>query len=741
MEEEREIISGCPSCGSRYKVPPGFLGKTLSCKKCGTPFKLIESPPNQTKEPIPKAAADEKTQGIGFDDPCLVIGRLVVKYGYADEGQVREAIAFQAKEKQQGRETSLGEILVAKGMISPDQLKSALSVQELVDARRLDARFGSVAVQNGFAGEKDIDRALEEQKRLFKEKRIIRRIGDILVEAGTMSPEQKEGILERQKRPAEGSPSGEPSRNAASAEPSKGFEIAVSEDGLSASLSWKSELQARPGLDDIKAALAACGICYGLADDRSIDAILKGEQGNGPFKIAQGMAPAAGGAAIIRHHFNTDPLKVGEIKEGGTIDFRERGPVPQVKEGDLLAEKAFPDDGIPGVDIYGRGVAPPVSRDVKLRHGKGTRISEDGTKLYAAAEGRPELRADGKVYVFSDLEIDGNVDLKTGHVDFNGNVVVSGSVQSGFRVKGGSLTANEILKAEVETVGDVAVFGGIIGAKIRAGGNVRARYIHDADIEALGDIVVEKEIIETRIETSGICSLKKGHILSSQIQAKKGIEASQVGSDSSRQCLLTVGTNERARNEIERLKGSILAKKQEKKGLEGRVQELEREAQGIQSRVGVLAQQQDRALVNKRKLSAKMDEVRKLGAPDQADAVKKLLESLDQEIGETEKSLDAFLENQDKLAAHISTAQQESRRLDEEVAAMEDEIGSIAEWAQGDRGSPFVKVSGSIYQYTSVKGMYASMILPETHSRVTIKEIKARTADGKAEWKMKISRQ
>jgi len=480
MGETKEIISSCPSCGSRYKVPPGFYGKTLSCKKCGTPFKLIEATGNQTREPKIEAPSDKTVQGLGPEDPCLVVGRLVVKYCYANEEQVREAIAFQAEEKKQGRSPTLGEILVSRGMISQDQLKCIISVQQLVDARQLDVRFGSMAVQNGFAGEEDIVNALEKQKKIFKEQRTVKRIGDILVEAGIMTLQQKEGILERQRCLTESSPPAEPGKADDGADASKGFEITVSQDGLSASLVLGNERTVRPTLEDVKAALAAKGISHGIPDDQNIESMLNGEQGKGPFKIAQGMAPAAGGAATIRHLFNTDPLKVGEIKEGGTIDFRERGPVPQVEEGDLLAEKVLPDDGIPGVDVYGKEIPPPVGKDVKLRGGKGTRISEDGARLYAGVPGRPELRADGKVYVFSDLEIDGDVDLKTGHIDFQGHVVVSGAVQSGFRVKGGSLTANEVLKAEVEAAGDVAVFGGIIGATIRSGGHVRARYIHDS---------------------------------------------------------------------------------------------------------------------------------------------------------------------------------------------------------------------------------------------------------------------
>jgi uncharacterized protein (DUF342 family) len=739
MGEEREIISGCPSCGCKYKVPLGFEGRTLTCKKCGNPFRLTKLSGTTSKNTIPRTAAGgEKSQGIGVDDPCLVMGRLAVKYCYADEAQVREALAFQARERQQGRERPLGEILVEKGMISQDQLECIVSVQRLVETRQLDSRFGTLAVQNGFAREADIEKALEEQKRYFKEKRTVKRIGDILVEAGIMSPEQKEGILERQKRLGLG-PENEPGSPETAAEPPKGIEVTVAEDGLSAAVAIKPD-HGSVDVGDVKAALAARGVCYGIADDRTLDLFVSGEQGKGPFKAAQGMAPVPGGEATIRHLFNMDPLRVGEIKEGGNIDFRERGPVPQVRKGDLLAEKVYPDDGIPGVDVFGKELPPPVNKDVKLRQGKGTRISDDGMKLYADTDGRPEVRADGKIYVFSDLEIDGDVDLKTGHLDFQGNIVVAGAVQDGFRVKGGSLTANEILRAEIETTGDVAVFGGIIGATIRCGGHVRARYIHDARIEALGDIVVEKEIIDSKIETCGVCSVKKGHVLSCHIQAKKGMEAAEIGSDSSRQCILVVGTNERARGEVERLKGLIQEKNQEKKGLDGEIQDLERESMKIHSQIGTLAQQQDRALVNKRKLTAKVDEIKKINASGQLEAAEKLLEKLEQEIREREELLDTHLESQEKLSDQISKIQEESRRLGGEIAAVEEEISSIAEWAQADRGNPYVRVSGSINQYTSVKGIYASLILPETHKGVLIKEIRVRGADDKPEWKMKITR-
>jgi len=739
MEETKDLIAGCPACGCMYKVPPEFRGRTLSCKKCGTPFKL-EQPVGAEPEgvPQPKPVPEAKADTVSREDPGLLLGRLIVKYQYASERQVRAALDFQAKGREDGKEKPLGEILVMKGVVSQNQLSCLLSIQQLLEAREVDRRFGMIALRNGFATQQQVDAALAEQKKLFMATKSVKRIGDLLVESGVISQEQRDAILAGQSRMGEVSEGKEEKRAPVDGALKDAFEVTVSEDGLSALITPRAAEASKADPQTIKDVLAAQGITFGIVEDAAMDGYLKqGTRFNVPFKVAEGTPPVPAGEVVVKHHFDTDPLKVGMIKEGGYIDFKDRGSIPQVKEGDLLAEKVLPTDGVPGRDVLGQPIPPPVTKDVKLRGGKGAKISEDGMKVYAAVDGRPELRADGRVYVFSDLEIRGNVDLKTGHVDFQGNVGVSGTVQSGFRVRGGSLTANEILKADIETNGDVVVFGGIIGATVRAGGNLRARYVHEANIEVLGDIVVEKEIIDSRIETSGVCNVRKGHILSCQVQAKKGIEAEQVGSDASRPCTLVVGTNERARSEIERLKQAISLKRDEGKKLEARVKELDQETQKSHQDMGSVAQEQDRAMVKRRTLKEKLEAAKRAGVSDLTEEAERVLQSLDQEIRERDGVLDAFLDTQEKIQEEISELQQAIKTLEEEIPALEDEIASISEWSQADRGNPVVKVHGSIHQYTTVKGLYSTLILPESHNRVNIKEVK--TAD-KQEWKMRLSR-
>jgi uncharacterized protein len=722
MSEEKELIAGCPSCGSRYRVPPEFRTRTLSCKKCGTSFKVGEPPKAEIRE--------EKPDLIETGDPNLLMGNLLIKYRYANEQQIREAISFQAKERKEGRESLLGEILLRKGVITQNQLSCLVSIQELVEARESDLRFGALALQNGFVTQDQIDRAVEEQKKVFKEARSVKRIGDLLVESGLMTQEERDAILKSQGR-----------MSRAGHEEEAPFAVIVSQDRLSAFLKPKPQAAAGTSLEQVKHLLQAQGIAYGIVEDAVLEPYLKeGFREKKPFLVAQGKAPVPAGMVEIRYHFDTDPLKVGTIKEGGYIDFRERGVLPQVKKDDLLAEKVFPTDGVPGVDVKGQPIPPPLTGDVRLKGGRGTSISEDGMRLHASVAGTPEIRADGKVYVFSELEIRGDVDLKTGHVDFQGNIVVSGTVQSGFRAKGGSLTANEVLKAEVETTGDVVVFGGIIGATVRCGGNVRARYIHEAHVEALGDVLVEKEILDSRIETSGACYARNGSIRSCHVQAKKGIEAGDVGSEASKPSVLVVGTSERVRNEIERLKRDLALKKEEAKKQEARQKELQEESQKLQQEMGIVAQDQDRAIVRERTLRDKVGGVKPGDASPQVQEVEKAIAALQQEIRDREKVLEGILDRQDKIPEEIALSQQVLKDLQQEAILVEEEISTLTEWSQAEVGHASLKVYGSLYQFTTIKGLYSTLILPESHSHIAIKEAKVRGPDDKLEWKMRMSR-
>lgn len=519
------------------------------------------------------------------------------------------------------------------------------------------------------------------------------------------------------------------------------FNLTDSEHKLEAHICPRGQVPVEISLGDIKELLAMKGIKYGIVDDTVITEYLKNRPiPKKPWKIAEGKAPEPAQDAEVKYYFDTDTSKIGTLKKGGIIDFKERGEIPQVKKGGLIAEKIPGIDGAPGIDVFGNPIPGPKPKDIKLQCGKGAEKSEDGLKVFAKLDGRPEISAYGKLSVWSELKISGDVGLDTGHIDFAGSIDVRGSVQDGFRVKGGRLSVKEILKAEIDIAGDIVVTGGIIGARIKTSGSVRAKHVNASYIDAKGDVVVENELLNSRIESSGACLVKVGKILSSSISAKKGIQAYAIGSDTSNPCTLVVGLDERTSNEIDRIKEQITLKREEQEKHQTRIDELQNESESLDEGMGELLQARDRNVDAERTLKKKMEELEKANNTEQLARAQTLLEGLDATIRQTEKNLELLLDKQDQIGKEITGLQDEIKNSEEEINKLLDDIESVSEWSRQEKGVPVVKVYGTIFSQTIIGGFYCSVTLKSKDHHVLIRETKVSDPDAGVEWKMRVSR-
>jgi uncharacterized protein (DUF342 family) len=740
MANENKRIAMCPSCGCRYRTPEAFLGRKVSCKGCGTSFTVEFEDENEQKESSGTSMVKEKdVDTISQDDAYLVIGKLAVKYKLVDEEQIQEALAIQKQEKLSGKEALLGEVLVSHGMISRNQLNFLLSIQKVIETRKMDRKFGMIAVKNGFAAPEDIENALMLQKESYEKTKVVRMIGDILVESDVMTRDQCDAILKKQQRfdridAAETEISEKPEPPSASINDAH-FDLTVSEDKMNAFFSIKKESTITFTVQDIKEYLETKGIKYGIVDDESISDYLENKESRDtPLKVAEGKLPEPGVHASIKYSFDTDPLKIGTVKDGGSIDFKDRGNIPQVRKGDLLAEKIPAVEGMAGHDVYGRYLAVQKPKDKALRKGKGASISDDKLKIFAEIDGIPEISAIGKVYVSPRLEIPGGVGLKSGHVDFDGKIDVMGTIQSGYRVKGNSLKANEILKADIEMDGDIKVSGGIIGAKIKSGGSLSAMYVHESEIEILGDVFVEKEIIDSKISTSGTCIAKGGPILSSRISAKKGIQAIQIGSDISKPCHLSVGFDEKVKEDIAAIKELIPKLKQEQTEYQRRLREIENEPGIIEKVIADMAQVQDRAEVKRRALSEEMERLKDAGDDAQYEGAEVRLSELDSEIRNREIKLDNLFNKQDEIKSEISDLHQKIENSKNKVQDLREQISEIVEWSTTEKGVPEITVHDVIFADTTINGIYSSLRVNHNQKKVVITEDIPKEARNNSEW-------
>jgi len=739
MVIEKIRIAMCPSCECRYRTPEAFLGRKVSCKSCGTSFRIEFDAENGQKEsPQVSKLKETEIDTISQDDGYLVFGKLALKYKFVVEEQIQKALSIQKQNRLAGNKTLLGEILVTQGMISQNQLDFLLSIQKMIETRKMDRKFGMIAVKNGFVTPEDIERALTEQKKSYEKNKAVKMIGDILVESKVMTNDQCDAILKKQKRfekidavEPEAPEIPEPFRTSIH---DSYFELTESEDKLTAFFSMKMESAIPFNIQDVKDHLQIKGIKYGIVDDKQISAYLENKKNwDTPIKIAVGKSPDFGKDAEIKFYFDIDPLKIGTVKNGGVIDFKDRGDIPQVKKGDLLAEKIPAVEGHAGHDVYGRYLAVSKPQDKTLRKGKGTSISEDKLKIYAETDGIPEISAIGKIYVSPRLEISSGVGLKTGHVDFDGKIEVLGTIQSGYRVKGNSLKANEILKAEIEMIGDISVSGGIIGAKIKSGGSISAMYIHESDIEVLGDVFVLKEIIDSKINTSGKCIAKGGPILSSRVSAKKGIQAIQIGSEISKPCILNVGFDKKVKEDVEKTSGILPLKKQEQTEYSRRLKEIENEPGIIEKVIADMVQIQDRAVVKQRELLDEIEKIKETGDKTQLENAETRLSELDFEIKNREEKLESLFTKQDQITTEMSDLNQKIEDSKAEIQSLREKISEIVEWSNEEKGIPEVKVSDVIFADTAINGIYSTLRLNQNQKNVLILEDIPRDADDSSE--------
>ncbi|MCI0341043.1 MAG: protein kinase, partial [Planctomycetales bacterium] len=154
-----------------------------------------------------RTAPSHRGNGMALD-PDILLGRLAVGKKLLSQEQVRAALRAQAAETPR---RPLGDVLVSEGLLSPEQVEGLLSLQAAYLAkerrtaggpRRLeDVIFGKILVKHGLAPEEAVNRALAAQAESEESgSGGSRRLGEILVEEGTVAPDVVSKVLEFQEK-------------------------------------------------------------------------------------------------------------------------------------------------------------------------------------------------------------------------------------------------------------------------------------------------------------------------------------------------------------------------------------------------------------------------------------------------------------------------------------------------------------------------------------------------------------
>jgi len=155
-----------------------------------------------------------------------------------------------------------------------------------------------------------------------------------------------------------------------------------------------------------------------------------------------------------------------------------------------------------------------------------------------------------KISVSNHLEIDGDVDFKTGNINFDGFVSIKGTVADGFSVTAsqdveilGAIGIGSV-KEVISKEGSIYIKGGIAGkskAVIRAKKDIYTKYISDATVICEGSVHVGLYCINSNITAREvIIDSPKGQISGGNIQCETKVLSPVLGSPSEKRTVISV---------------------------------------------------------------------------------------------------------------------------------------------------------------------------------------------------------
>ncbi|MCL2689797.1 MAG: FapA family protein [Chitinispirillia bacterium] len=216
-----------------------------------------------------------------------------------------------------------------------------------------------------------------------------------------------------------------------------------------------------------------------------------------------------------------------------------------VNENTPLARRIPPANGVDGMDVLGNVIKAQSAKDISLVAGEGTAVHPaDPNLLISSRAGSFTHLYGGEVEVLPSRKIEGDVGPITGNISFPGDLIITGTVHSGFTVEaGGSLKIlGDVQDAVVRCKGDLILRGGVFGeskAVISASRSVKAKSLLNVKLTASEDIFISEDVDNSRINTKGI--LRARSVAGGSVTAAGGITATRIGNKDGLSTILDVG--------------------------------------------------------------------------------------------------------------------------------------------------------------------------------------------------------
>lgn len=303
------------------------------------------------------------------------------------------------------------------------------------------------------------------------------------------------------------------------------------------------------------------GVDFGLQDN-VIDSFIQsplqyvGEE----FVIAKGVEPIQGEDSYLEMVYQQSKSKKPKVNEDGSVDFYNITEISNVEKGQLLAKKIPPTEGTTGRTVTNTVLTTKNGRNFPIKAGKNIVIDGESQAVYSLISGQVSLTENGKINVFPVYEVNGDLDFEIGNIDFIGNVVIRGSVPSGFKINAGGdiRITGGVEGVELQAGGSIHIQSGITAQHkgfVKAGQDINTSFIVNGVVHAQENINVSQSIMHSQITAGGNieCGGTKGLIVGGILQAGNSLLCRTIGNSMTTPTVIEVGSNPKLSNRLKEI--------------------------------------------------------------------------------------------------------------------------------------------------------------------------------------------
>lgn len=311
-------------------------------------------------------------------------------------------------------------------------------------------------------------------------------------------------------------------------------------------------------------------------------------------RVAKGIKHETGKDGEVEYFVKQEEDVKPTLLENGRVDFKHMNFVQPISKGDVLAQRTMPTEGKNGTTVTGKIIKGRPGKIANFKFGKNIELSEDELQLLSMVQGTVQFSGD-KIEVIQVLNVDGDVGVKTGNIEFSGKVVINGNVTSGYSVEcEGDLEVNGIIEAaQLKTKGNLFISVGIQGndlASIECDGDMICGFMNNCKVQTIGNIE-SSSIMHSEIVCDGTLKAlgKKGLIVGGSLQVRREIEAKVIGSEMGTITYLKLGIDSKIMDEYNYLAAELKEHKIGVKKLDQALAILKKQAEADPTNAGVKA--------------------------------------------------------------------------------------------------------------------------------------------------------